>query len=237
MIYRPRSQCKSSEQYQRGNHQLGDSGGRMYKMSKKKYVTIQWTKNPVNLWGTSNSLKARRSHASGYETASIEMRRYGDNSSKYNIQYLGVMIDRGLLWTEHYRYLRKKEEEEKIMYSAEEGHSGNKQTIAIYTDGSKLDGALGVVVVVYKQEEVIWPAQERLKDKCSVFQAKLRTINVVLNRAITQKHVFRGIDLYSDTLKATIRAEHNNHMTLKIYKTILRLEESFKEVWIKSSGG
>lgn len=122
--------------------------------------------------------------------------------------------------------------------------SDPKEDMAIYTDGSKMDGRVGAGFVVYDSAEVeVDHHRARLPDGCTVFQAELHAIQEAtawIHRFPCRNQTFTIFSDSKAALLAIITTRHQTRPALETYNSILELRVAGTQIqlaWVKAHVG
>jgi ribonuclease HI len=113
--------------------------------------------------------------------------------------------------------------------------------LAIYTDGSKMEGRVGFAFVTFYEEEEICNEFYRLPDFCSVFQAELLAIRKALEYILVKE--LSPITLFSDSkssIEAIRQRKPSNKIVSDIQGLFLQLQCNNQQIvikWIKAHEG
>lgn len=103
-----------------------------------------------------------------------------------------------------------------------------QNSIKIFTDGSKMDGAVGCAFVVYDGQAEVMTKKYKLGPHCSVFQSELWAIYNALQTALGFNREGEAIFIVSDSQSAILAIENvytDNPIVDLIHDSLLQLQE------------
>lgn len=127
------------------------------------------------------------------------------------------------------------------MEDQQQVESHNAQGIRIFTDGSKIDGKVGVALSLWSNDVETKNLKLKLSSYCTVFQAELLAIYKATGEIIKGKDTSYGI--YSDSrsaLETVANIRSLNPLATKIRGNLIDIKKQQKKVelfWIKAHAG